>query len=1140
MDTLIEIQHKFNRELIGGVAQQFLNSPIISWDNGFIQGLTAICFIFAVIDLILKVNDRKSFGSGVLNLAFYMVILLSCYGVINPRQYINFDLPPEYDYTVQKQNTTANTISKEMGTNISSTNTQITLDRDIYNAMAYFFNSVAKKMKGNTQVTKTTGAKTDVQTVALQSTQYFLKQVQLAKISCVGYEGKSNYANCLGSFIPRDPPVTADGKFVSKTCRDAKTGAKIECRTGIEEVIEDGGKEKETGILGSITGGISNFISKNTGIDVVVTYIVATYTFFVQLFSDPVINIVFPILLWGLEFLRSVLSLLLLIGYGFSAAGMMFFIKFMLPLLLIPKFRGNVFSAYKLLLATALFGFVSELFIMFSTVLTLALREAAYNTIVPYMVGTPTTTPGDQLVFAANVGTLTVMVYIGIVSVLLIQIIALRKIPQTCVNLTNLSVSGFVKMGSELAGLGVNIGLALGAGAAAAPFLIGGGMAAAGALKIGAGAAGAVGGAAAGKGGIGALAAKGGIPGLAGKGIQSGAQQLVNVGTKAQRGGANIARKGANFFLDKDKAQGINQILSSGNDSNNNQGGGSGSSRTTVASLQSRGPIVKEGATQSSGSSSSETTTPPSSNEGSDVRTGTNNFMEGGSNNSATPTTVAGGGGVPSSNEGQKGVKSVQQARAEQLNNRAGYKKLMDGKFFSNSSRLGRFGNSLSKNLARAGMGTKMAYDLGSSLGAVAQQGVSGAAGGAMNVPTLGQISQGASGALKSTGNKIVNKTKDIAMDEDAMQKIDQWKKNIGLENDIDQLNSNKDLQASIERGLDREELSFDEEMELNQLRDSINAGMPQELDMDNATQEDIQKYEQAKEDYQNNLARAYSLANTRSFSSDEQASLVQSLADNENYNQYAQKRTKELTNQLNEQISRYKASGSTESATSIASLVSQGASGAALAGVGLQASRTNDTIFNNKVDNITSAQKELYENRDNLTQQEQRELINKINQNSDQVMLNKNLREQIVGQGTALKALEQSGRITKEQRLNLELIKSQGEINKTIEEIDNFVDNDSNQIVLGSEGNRVTIQFMSDGASYAILNEKGDVIGTDESDLQDVLRDRDDIYKKLENFERISNYIRENNDLFDNDRINSEIEEKLIKIASIADKNRF
>ena len=59
MDSIIEIQNRFNRELIGGVAYHFLNNPIISWESGFIKGLTAICALFALIDLAFKIKDQK-------------------------------------------------------------------------------------------------------------------------------------------------------------------------------------------------------------------------------------------------------------------------------------------------------------------------------------------------------------------------------------------------------------------------------------------------------------------------------------------------------------------------------------------------------------------------------------------------------------------------------------------------------------------------------------------------------------------------------------------------------------------------------------------------------------------------------------------------------------------------------------------------------------------------------------------------------------------------------------------------------------------------------------------------------------------------------------------------------------------------
>ena len=83
--TLFEIQKQFNNLLLNGVGYNILNNPIISWDNGFIKTLTAVCMLIAIVDAASKIADHKIFLTSVLKLAFAFVLVLMNFGQINPR-----------------------------------------------------------------------------------------------------------------------------------------------------------------------------------------------------------------------------------------------------------------------------------------------------------------------------------------------------------------------------------------------------------------------------------------------------------------------------------------------------------------------------------------------------------------------------------------------------------------------------------------------------------------------------------------------------------------------------------------------------------------------------------------------------------------------------------------------------------------------------------------------------------------------------------------------------------------------------------------------------------------------------------------------------------------------------------------------
>ena len=91
------VMSSFVREMIGGVSNVLLNNPMLSWENGFIKIIAAICALFAISNIIMSLNNQQAFAEKSLRFLFMLIILFMNFGVINPRSFFPFQLG-EYEY----------------------------------------------------------------------------------------------------------------------------------------------------------------------------------------------------------------------------------------------------------------------------------------------------------------------------------------------------------------------------------------------------------------------------------------------------------------------------------------------------------------------------------------------------------------------------------------------------------------------------------------------------------------------------------------------------------------------------------------------------------------------------------------------------------------------------------------------------------------------------------------------------------------------------------------------------------------------------------------------------------------------------------------------------------------------------------
>lgn len=1063
MDTIIEIQNKFNRELIGGVAYHFLNNPIISWESGFIKGLTAICALFAIVDLALKIKDQKQFAVGFANFAFYLTIILACYGQLNPRRFIDFNLSPKYDYAQRDMSNQAS--SREM--DLTRTKTDITLDRDVYNAVAQFFDDLASTIKGRRTVkNQTTGSETDLQTIAFDSTMFFLKQVRIAKQQCVNQEGKPDYQKCLAAYIPRDVPVDSSGRITEKNCTHPETGQKIICRNGQEDADREGRteSEKKSGGIISMFGGDS--------ITQILGYISAFYTWVYLIQADFLYSIFFPILLYILEFTRSVISLILLIGYGFGAAGMMFFVKLLTPLLLLNKYRSQVFSGYKLLLAMALFGFVSEIFLFFATVLTLGLREAAYNVAIPFMLESNVSGPAGVLQFTTTFGLVLVMVYIAIVSVLLIQIYALTKIPKACKMLTDLSVGGFVAMGGELAGMGAKLGMALGGAALAAPLLATGGAALAVGAKGAALAGKGVASAGAGKGIVGSMMAKGGGTGAIGNMLQRGSQGLVNTANKVAKSGVEGASKGADFFKGKSSGDRIRGIFGG------SSGGGSegGSPKVGISKQIKDTSMIKDGK--------------KSVNKNLNDKIGSKaNVNEDGARKGLDPFASGSDGG--GNKKGKKSSSKNNKSSNNLEDSRSGLKKLID-KGRQKSKAFDLLASTASGGLAGVQASRKVFNMTKDRFGGIVESGVSTASGGGITSREISNFTKAPIKDIKNISKYSTNKVSEALNNEDNKEKLKNWGESVGLESEDRLISGNSELLNSFSK-TGEQELNISEAAQYDELAEKIKNN--------NFKKEEIAKFA--------------ALSRTRSL--DEiQSKKFEEVSKTNEYQNYIQKKNQEYLIEK----SKYLSTGSSSSARNIASLMNEGF-GSGDSSVIKKATSFNNKTYDNKMSSLNEDLSMLnkHNNGDiNLKLSERRALANQISEIGNSISSNNKMRSMIAGDSKGASLLSEAGFLTKEEADLISNVQVESKLKEMVKDIDSNILKDNNINI----GNEFRVEYLDNGEDFLVRDMNGKVISDSSESFKLSNISDTETRDKLKQYKTNIRYILENSNLMKDPKGNS------------------
>lgn len=280
-------------------------------------------------------------------------------------------------------------------------NSPVTLERAAFNYLAYTFDRLGKAMLSTTSGSLTT------EIAKLNNMQ---SRFIAANVNCT-----KNDVTCLKKALSTDP---------------------------LDVVEED---KKEAGLLDSMNP--AYWFSK-------------VYEIVVKL-TNP-FYLLFGGLMWLLEIIRAFVNYFILLAYGLISAISLFMIKIICPAMVIPSYRGRILKALKVVAAASMFGFITNLIIYISIVITKALNAATANILVAKITG------DGALAALPELGSLMIGNFLTSLVIVAMQIVAMTRVPKMARQLMELSLEEFINIGETLVGAGLGLakiaaGVAVGA-----------------------------------------------------------------------------------------------------------------------------------------------------------------------------------------------------------------------------------------------------------------------------------------------------------------------------------------------------------------------------------------------------------------------------------------------------------------------------------------------------------------------------------------------------------------------------------------------------------------------------------------------------------------------------------------------------
>ena len=174
----------------------------------------------------------------------------------------------------------------------------------------------------------------------------------------------------------------------------------------------------------------------------IAAYLEEKFTSWFALLTNPA-AILFPLINWILEVVRGFVNQFVLLTFGLTAAISLLLLKVLSVFVVIPNYRKKVLDMWKDTMAITLFGFVMNLIIWLSVIVTEAISNATTLMIIQKIESLSLSAMGDiYMILISN--------YLTAFVLLFMQIVAFTKIPSICKSIMNLSLNEIVNIGEML------------------------------------------------------------------------------------------------------------------------------------------------------------------------------------------------------------------------------------------------------------------------------------------------------------------------------------------------------------------------------------------------------------------------------------------------------------------------------------------------------------------------------------------------------------------------------------------------------------------------------------------------------------------------------------------------------------------
>jgi hypothetical protein len=510
--AVFDMQTIYREQIIASMATVFFNNSVFSWQGGLTRTLLAVCTIIGIFQIIARHTGTPQFLVEWAKMCVALMFALMILGGV--------DSSKAFPY-------------KPVLSNGDAVQGPATLDKAVFFWLSGEFNGLASAFESYGGPAEFSYEMTQLLD-NLEEFELTLRYCNPTDSSC--YRKAFNYINTA-------PPGSAAALEKQK----AAPGQVLLNKNTSQTATDENKKELKGSGLGTM-------------VDLLIKGINSIADIIEQIIPIPFLLI--KILVFLLDYLRMFLNYFTLISYALISGLSLLFAKLFTAFIVLPNQRGRVLQAYKVPLSSTMYGFLTAFITAVATVIIKSVNTATVATIIKSVDAKGIDTSGVIAILFGD--------SMSICAMLLIQIMAMSKIPGFARKLWDLSFEEIIDFGKAVIEAGFGVMKAVGGAALAGAAVLTGGVAAAGVSAAG-------GIASAGSTAASAVGGGGSIAGAAGGFLKGSASSLVG-GAKA---GLQATGRGLAKSVGHEPGGGLAGFLGMDDSGGGSRAKDSGSSRVT-------------------------------------------------------------------------------------------------------------------------------------------------------------------------------------------------------------------------------------------------------------------------------------------------------------------------------------------------------------------------------------------------------------------------------------------------------------------------------------------------------------------------------------------------------------------------------